>query len=195
MAIGIDMGTIPPASSQEILQALVAVGVFDRPLNDLEQAREERALGGPDLLRLGLAHMLAGAAEREVIASVVAADAAGHSPKDIIAAGRMLYDGTSLDRSDEDDTRLVVLRAMASRLENALLMLVAEGKNDDDRELSPLTIPAAGATGTVREMLKYAVAGPAEDQSESIAAAATELRQWADQLDELAEVYRTAASG
>jgi hypothetical protein len=187
--------TGPHATTTEILQALTDLGLLKRPFTPGELAEEERNAGGAELLRLRMAHALAGAAEMQILHASIAAGEAGHLGTELILAGDYLYEGADMDKGEDAGyAQTALLRLLAQRLADLLTSRTAAIKRGDDIVLPRLVMPAWGISSALSTVLNLATKDPDEKPggAKRLREAAGELRGMAEVLEEFAGHYENA---
>ncbi|WP_333745703.1 hypothetical protein [Streptomyces sp. IBSBF 2950] len=193
-----DTATGPLASTTEILQALTALGLLERPFTRSELAEEETNAGGAEVLRLRMAHALAGAAEMQILQASIAAGEAGHAGPKLILAGDYAYDGADLDKGEDAGyAQAALLRLLAQRLADLLTSRTAAIKRGDDIVLPRLVMPAWGIASALSTVMDVATKDAAEKPGcgDRLRGAAKELRGMAEVLEEFAGHYDTVERG
>ncbi|MDX3165783.1 hypothetical protein PV516_18535 [Streptomyces scabiei] len=190
--------TGPLATTTEILQALTALGLLERPFTRSELAEEETNAGGAEVLRLRMAHALAGAAEMQILQASIAAGEAGHAGPQLILAGDYAYEGADLDKGEDAGyAQAGLLRLVAQRLADLLTSRTAAIKRGDDIVLPRLVMPAWGIASALATVMNVATKDPEENSggAKRLHEAAGELRGMADVLEEFAGHYANAERG
>jgi hypothetical protein len=176
------------ADPEELIDALHALGAIRAPTR-AERARIERHAASRELFRLECAHHLAGAAEMQVL---MAAGAAADAIEEPAAEGstRMLMSGWELFSgagADQDDARVGLLAALAGRLNDAIMLMVARWRRGEgDELLSPLVMPALVLAGALATLLRAAA-----DESGGGENPRRELGQVVDQMRSTAEILES----
>ncbi|MGW3628061.1 hypothetical protein [Streptomyces sp. NPDC000880] len=189
MAQYTDAGTV--SSTTEILQALTALGLLKRPFSPKELPEEEQRAGGPEMLRLRMAHALAGMAEMQVMHAAIAAGEAGHDGTALIRAAEYLYEGADLENGD-GEAQVAVLRLLSQRLADMLMLMTAAIRRGDATGLPLVVMPAMGVASALSTVMGTATRKPEECGGKPLQEAADQLRGMADALDTLARPYRGA---
>ena len=127
------------ADPAELVEAMRVLGTVDRGFTASEATAAARGAGGQELWRLGLAHALAGAAEQQVLMAASAAVDVGADSTALLQAGWELFAGAGL--ADPDQARVALLRVLATRLADAVMLLVARWRRGDG-EVPQLVAPA-----------------------------------------------------
>lgn len=176
------MGTM--ADPHELLRAMKAIGAIDRiPVPD-EAAEMEDRVGGLELWRLECAHHLAGAVEAQVLMAGGACVDAGSEPAKVMLAGWEFYGGANVG---EDAVRLGLLLAMARRLGDQIMLMVArKRRGEGDELLSPLVNPALVVAEALAGLVSVAAVetGGQDDQPRAgLGQVVGQLRGMADLLE------------
>jgi hypothetical protein len=177
------------AAPQELIDALHALGAIRAP-SRAERARIERQSASRELLRLECAHHLAGVVEMQVLmAAGAAADAieepAAEDSTRVLMAGWELFSGAS---ADQDDARVGLLAALAGRLNDAIMLMVARWRRGEgDELLSPLVMPALVLGGALATLLRAAAEEPGggDDPRRELAQVVEQMRSTAEILESM----------
>jgi hypothetical protein len=185
--------TGPHADTTELLTALTHLGLLTRPFTPQELADEEKNAGGAELLRLRMAHVLAGLAEMQVMHAAVAAGEAGHKATDLILAADYLYEGANLEHAD-GDAQTALLYLLAQRLDDLLTSRTAAIRRGDDIILPRLVMPAWGIAASLSAVLDLASKDPDHStQAKKLRETASQLHGMAEVLEEFADRHENAA--
>jgi hypothetical protein len=171
------------ADPRELLRALKALGAIDRMPAPDEATEMELRTGGRELWRLECAHHLAGVLEAQVLMAGGAAADAGYQTTPVLQAGWGFFDGAS---TAEDAARVGLLEAMARRLVDLLMLMVArQRRGDGDELLSPLVMPALPIASALAGVLDAAAleSGEHADPRKGLGQVVEQLRSMADLLD------------
>ena len=177
------------ADPEELIDALHALGAIRAPTRT-ERATMERQALSRELLRLEFAHHLAGVVEMQVLmAEGAAADVSGEPVSEassrVLMAGWELFSGAG---AEQDDARVGLLAALAGRLNEAVMLMVARWRRGEgDESLSPLVMPALVLTGAVVTLLRAAAeeSGGGEDPRRELAPVVDQMRSTADILESM----------
>jgi hypothetical protein len=184
------------ADPDELLSALNALGAIRLPTaRQHQQAR--RAAGGAELWRLQCAHHLAGAAECQVLMAAGAVPAVKENATPSLLAGWKLFTGAG---TAEDAARVGLLLAIARRLTDAIMLMVArQRRGEGDELLSPLIMPALAVSEALTGLLDAAAhesGGEDEQPRRELFGVVEQLRGMADLLATMTpEQYRPAGPG
>ncbi|MFF1916136.1 hypothetical protein ACFVYE_32035 [Streptomyces sp. NPDC058239] len=185
--------TGPVANTTELLTALTQLGLLTRPFTPEELTDEEKNAGGAELLRLRMAHALAGLAEMQVMHAAVAAGEAGHEGTALILAADYLYEGANLGH-DDGGAQTALLYLLARRLEDLLTSRTAAIQRGDDIALPLLVMPAMGIAGSLSTVLGLISKDPAHSvQAEKLRETASQLHGMAEVLEEFVGRHENAA--
>src|SRR6266545_1203142 len=146
------MGTM--ADPDELLRATKAIGAIDRmPTPDEATAMQGHA-GSRELWRLACAQHLAGAVEAQVLMAAGACVDSGSESTSVLLAGWEFYVGAN---TGDDAARIGLLLAMARRLVDQIMLMVArKRRGEGDELLSPLVNPALAVASALAEVLSAA---------------------------------------
>jgi hypothetical protein len=177
------------ASPEELIDALHALGAIRAP-SRAERARIERQSASRELLRLECAHHLARAVEMQVLmAAGAAADAIEEPTAEdstrVLMAGWELFSGAG---ADQDDARVGLLAALAGRLNDAIMLMVARWRRGEgDELLSPLVMPALVLGGALATLLRAAAeeSGGGDDPRRELAQVVEQMRSTAEILESM----------
>ncbi len=177
------------ADPEELIDALHALGAIRAPTR-AERARIEGQAASRELLRLECAHHLAGAVEMQVLMAGGAAAGARGGPAAeasmrVLMAGWELFSGAG---AEQDDARVGLLSALAGRLNDAVMLMVARWRRGEgDELLSPLVMPALVLTGAVATLLRAAAeeSGGGEDPRRELVQVVGQLRSTAEVLESM----------
>jgi len=143
------------ADPDELLRATRAIGAIERMPTRDEAAGMEDLAGGRALWRLQVAHHLAGAVEAQVLMAGGACVDAGSGSTPVLLAGWEFHGGANLA---DDAARVGLLSAMARRLVDQVMLMVArKRRGEGDELLSPLVMPALPVATALADLLDAAV--------------------------------------
>jgi hypothetical protein len=176
---------------EELLRALTALGAIRMP-TAREQHQAQRAAGGPELWRLRCAHHLAGAVECQVLMAAGAVPAVKENATPLLLAGWELFTGAG---TAEDGARVGLLLAIARRLTDVIMLMVArQRRGEGDELLSPLIMPALAVGEALTGLLDAAAheSGGEEEPRRELFSVVEQLRGMADLVETMTpEQYRT----
>ena len=178
------MGTM--ADPRELLRATKAIGAIDRMPTPDEVIEMRDSAGGQELWRLQCAQHLAGAVEAQVLMAAGACVDAGCESTPVLLAGWDFYSGAG---TVEDAARVGLLLAMARRLGDQIMLMVARKKRGEgDELLSPLVNPAlvvASALSGLLDVVAVETGGQDDAPRAGLPKVVEQLRSTADLLESM----------
>ena len=172
------------ADPHDLLRAMKALGAIDRMPAPDEAVDMERRAGGRAVWRLECAHHLAGAVEAQVLMAGGACVDAGTEATSVLMAGWEFHAGADLA---DDAARVGLLLAMARRLADQVMLMVArKRRGEGDELLSPLVTPALPVATALSGLLETAAAetcGKAGQPRAGLPQVVEQLRAMADVLE------------
>ncbi|MCM1966297.1 hypothetical protein [Streptomyces sp. G1] len=178
--------TGPMADTAALLAALAHLGLITTPFTPEDVADEEKRAGGAELLRLRMAHALAGLAEMQVVHAAIAAGEAGHRGTAVIQAANYVYEGANLQHSD-GAAQAGLLYLLAQRIDDLLGSRTAAILQGEDIGLPHLLMPASEIAAALSAVLNLAT----KNLSQSVRA--TTLHETAGQLHSIAAALEELA--
>lgn len=159
-----------------------------------EQQQAERAAGDAALWRLQCAHHLAGTVECQVLMAAGTVPAVKKNATPMLLAGWGLFTGAG---TAEDAARVGLLLAMARRLTDAIMLMVArQRRGEGDELLSPLIMPALAVGEALTGVLNAAALESEGEEKRPRRELATVVEQLGGMAELLATMtpkqYRTA---
>lgn len=174
------------ADPGELLGALELLEAIDRLPTERELRAAQRAAGGRELWRLQCAHHLAGAVEAQVLmAGGAAAAVSDGDAAPVLLAGWEMYGGAGVEG---DAARIGLLVAMAKRLGDQVMLMVArQRRGEGDELLSPLVMPALAVCEALAGVLHAAAVETAGEEDHP----RTQLPRVVEQLRGMADVLES----